>query len=55
MDAGIMVNPQDKRVKASQLTPAARRVLSDYRMIMYDLSVGKRYSEHTMYTQPSSG
>jgi phosphoglycerol transferase MdoB-like AlkP superfamily enzyme len=52
MDTGIYVNPQDKRVKASQLTPAARKVLSDYKMIMYDLSVGKRYSEKAMYTNP---
>ncbi len=49
MDTGIMVNPQDKRVKASQLTPEAKKVLADYRMIMYDLSIGKRYSEKTMY------
>ena len=49
MDTGITVNPQDKRVKASQLTPAAKKVLADYRMIMYDLSIGKRYSEKTMY------
>jgi phosphoglycerol transferase MdoB-like AlkP superfamily enzyme len=49
MDSGITVNPQDKRVKTSQLTPAAKKVLSDYRMIMYDLSIGKRYSEKTMY------
>ena len=45
MDTGITVNPQDKRVKASQLTPEAKKVLADYRMIMYDLSIGKRYSE----------
>ena len=49
MDSGITVNPQDKRVKQSQLTPAAKKVLSDYRMIMYDLSIGKRYSEKAMY------
>jgi phosphoglycerol transferase MdoB-like AlkP superfamily enzyme len=49
MDSGITVNPQDKRVKQSQLTPAAKKALSDYRMIMYDLSIGKRYSEKTMY------
>ena len=49
MDSGITVNPQDKRVKQSQLTPAAKKVLADYRMIMYDLSIGKRYSEKTMY------
>jgi phosphoglycerol transferase MdoB-like AlkP superfamily enzyme len=55
MDTGIMVNPQDKRVKASQLTPQAKKVLSDYRMIMYDLSIGKRYSEKTMYADTPAG
>ena len=49
MDSGITINPQDKRVKPSQLTPEAKKVLADYRMIMYDLSIGERYSEKTMY------
>ena len=49
MDSGIMVNPQDKRVKPSQLSPEAKQVLADYRMIMYDLSIGKRYSEKVMF------
>jgi phosphoglycerol transferase MdoB-like AlkP superfamily enzyme len=49
MDSGIAVNPNDKRVKPSQLSPAAKKVLADYRMIMYDLSIGKRYTEKTMY------
>jgi phosphoglycerol transferase MdoB-like AlkP superfamily enzyme len=54
MDTGIMVNPQDKRVKASQLTPEAKKALSDYRMIMYDLSIGKRYTEKAMFSDTSS-
>ncbi|WP_196804021.1 LTA synthase family protein [Marmoricola sp. URHB0036] len=49
MDAGMYVNSQDQLVKKAQLTPEARKALSDYRMIMYDLSIGKRYSEKTMY------
>ncbi len=55
MDTGIMVNPNDKRVKESQLTPEAKKVLSDYRMIMYDLSIGKRYSEKVMYGDNPAG
>ena len=55
MDTGIMVNPQDKRVKDSQLTPEAKKVLADYRMIMYDLSIGKRYSEKVMYGDTPAG
>ncbi len=49
MDAGLYINPQDKSVKESQLSPEARQALSDYRLIMYDLSIGKRYSAKTMY------
>jgi phosphoglycerol transferase MdoB-like AlkP superfamily enzyme len=54
MDTGIMVNPNDKRVKASQLTPEAKKVLSDYRLIMYDMSIGKRYSEKAMYADSAA-
>lgn len=49
MDTGIAINAQDQRVKPSQLDPAAKKVLADYRMIQYDLSVGKRWSEKTMF------
>jgi phosphoglycerol transferase MdoB-like AlkP superfamily enzyme len=49
MDAGLYINPQNKVVKESQLSPAAEQALSDYRMIMYDLSIGERYSEQVMY------
>ena len=55
MDTGLMVNPKDKRVNAAQLTPEAKKVLSDYRMIMYDLSVGQRYSEKAMYGDTPAG
>ena len=55
MDAGLYINGQDQTVKKSQLSPEAKKVLSDYRMIMYDLSIGDRYSEKTMYENtPSS-
>jgi phosphoglycerol transferase MdoB-like AlkP superfamily enzyme len=49
MDAGMYIDGQNKELKKSQLSPEARRMLSDYRMIMYDMSIGKRYSEKTMY------
>ena len=47
--ARFTINRQDKRVKTSQLTPEAKKVLADYRMIMYDLSIGERYTERTMF------
>jgi hypothetical protein len=43
------VNAKNQTVQESQLSPQAKQALSDYRMIMYDLSIGKRYSEKTMY------
>ena len=49
MDAGIAVNAEDQRVKPSELDPAAKKVLADYRMVMYDMSVGKRYTSKTMF------
>jgi phosphoglycerol transferase MdoB-like AlkP superfamily enzyme len=49
MDAGLYVDAQDKTVKESQLSAQAQQALSDYRLIMYDLSIGKRYSETIMY------
>ncbi len=49
MDAGLYINSQDKAVKESQLSAEAKQVLSDYRLVMYDLSIGKRYSEKVMY------
>ena len=55
MDAGLYINGQDEEVKRADLTPEARKALTDYRMIMYDFSVGKRYSEKTMYENAPTG
>ena len=49
MDTGIAINAQDQKVKPRDLDPAAKKVLADYRMIQYDLSIGKRYSEKIMF------
>lgn len=50
MDTGIAIDAHDRRVNAANLSPAAKRVLSDYRLIMYDLSIGKRYSAKQMFS-----
>ena len=55
MDTGIAINAQDEQVKPSQLDPAAKKVLADYRMIMYDLSIGERYSEKAMFEDAPTG
>lgn len=49
MDAGLYINAQNQTVKESQLSAQAKQALADYRLIMYDLSIGKRYSEKVMY------
>ena len=36
------------------LDPQAQALLHDYRMVQYDLSIGKRYSEDTMLDLPST-
>lgn len=49
MDAGITVGADGERVRVADLGPEAKRVLRDYRLIQYDLSVGERWSEKAMF------
>jgi hypothetical protein len=49
MDSGILVDGRDRLLTRSQLSDRAVRLLRDYRLVQYDLSVGKRYSENTMF------
>ena len=49
MDNGLYIDAQDKLVKEKDLTAEQRAVLEDYRLVQYDLSIGKRYSEDTMF------
>jgi phosphoglycerol transferase MdoB-like AlkP superfamily enzyme len=49
MDTGFAINAQDQKVAPRNLPEAAQSVLSDYRMIQYDLSIGKRYSAKAMF------
>ncbi len=49
MDVGLYVDAQNKLVKEKDLTAEQRAVLEDYRLVQYDLSIGKRYSEDTMF------
>ena len=52
MSPDYYVNPQDVSTPWDQLSPAAREVLRDYRLVEYDLSVGARYSEDAMLDVP---
>jgi len=49
MDAGIKIGPDDQIIKPKGLDAAQTRVLEDYKLIQYDLSVGHRWSESTMF------
>jgi hypothetical protein len=52
MDAGLIIDAEDGQVPASALSARALRVLRDYRLVQYDLSVGERYTEATMFAVP---
>jgi len=45
-DGQVVNDPKD-------LDPQAQALLSDYRMVQYDLTIGQRYSEDTMLDLPS--
>jgi phosphoglycerol transferase MdoB-like AlkP superfamily enzyme len=50
MDGGMTFDAHGRRLRAGALSPAARRLLRDYRLVEYDLSVGRRYSEKAMFS-----
>lgn len=52
IDAGLMIGPDDEPVRRADLTAAQREALRDYRLIQYDLSIGKRYTADTMFELP---
>jgi phosphoglycerol transferase MdoB-like AlkP superfamily enzyme len=54
MDGGFVVDGQGRRVREDRLPVQARRLLDDYRMVQYDLSVGKRYSARVMLDDPDA-
>jgi phosphoglycerol transferase MdoB-like AlkP superfamily enzyme len=48
MDSGMYVNGSDRLVPRRDLPARVVRLLHDYRLVQYDLSAGKRYSEDVM-------
>jgi hypothetical protein len=55
MANGRMYDAQGHEVRPASLSPTDAALLRDYRMVQYDLSVGKRYSEQAMFTVPPAG
>jgi phosphoglycerol transferase MdoB-like AlkP superfamily enzyme len=51
MSPGELHSPDGSVVDPKTLSPQAQQVLHDYKMVQYDLAVGKHYSESTMYPQ----
>jgi phosphoglycerol transferase MdoB-like AlkP superfamily enzyme len=49
LEPGRYIDRNDQEVRRRDLSPSARRLLDDYRLVQYDLSVGHRYSERTMF------
>jgi phosphoglycerol transferase MdoB-like AlkP superfamily enzyme len=54
MQHGRMVSHWDYEVSPATLTPQARRLLRDYRLVQYDLAVGRRYAEEMLYPTPAA-
>lgn len=52
MDHGRMFDPQGRRITPADLSAEGREVLRDYRMVVYDLSVGRRFAEQMVYPTP---
>jgi hypothetical protein len=46
---GARFDPAGRRIPRAGLSPQAARLLADYRLVQYDLSVGKRYSEAGLF------
>jgi len=55
MGRGRMVGPDDSLITYDDLDAGARRLLRDYRLVQYDLSVGKRHAQAEMFYPLEAG
>ncbi|MPV35760.1 LTA synthase family protein [Georgenia subflava] len=51
-ERGIMLDPDGRAVTETDLSPRARELLADYRLVQYDLAVGERYALEAMLDAP---
>jgi hypothetical protein len=49
MEQIMTIGPDNEELTDAELSPRGRRLLRDYRLVQYDLAVGKRYSEQAMF------
>ena len=47
-------SPQNENLPWIYLPPRARRLLNDYRLVMFDLAEGRSFSEKAMFKVPES-
>ena len=52
MTHDYFIDPGNAKRSWDALPPTARQVLDDYRLVQYDLSVGRRFSEDAMFALP---
>jgi hypothetical protein len=52
MEDGLLLGPRGQRLRPGHLSAGTSRLLHDYRLVQYDLSVGHRYSKRGMFTTP---
>ena len=51
-ERGLMLDPQGREIIAADLSPRARELLEDYRLVQYDLAVGEGWAEDELYKVP---
>jgi hypothetical protein len=49
MGTGRMFGPPGRPLRRDELSPRAARVLHDYALVQYDLSVGDRHAEAALF------
>lgn len=49
---GALLDGQGRPVSADELSPRAQQLLTDYRLVQYDLAVGERYAADALLTAP---
>lgn len=51
MEQGVRYDAEGNLIEDDDLDASAQQLLRDYRLVQYDLSVGERYSQETMFPQ----
>ena len=54
MEQGEYFNADGEQVKEGDLSARAQSLLTDYRMVQYDLSIGQRYSQERLFYPPAA-